>query len=162
MKKDTSYELKKEEEAVSPVIATILMVAITVVLAGVLYVWASELAGNQTDFGTFNNYVAEDLKPTTSAAVNDPLLRLRFSNAPDDLSWAFLKVSISGEDGTLKECKIGQVSALGEEVNVVTRTVPNVVPSVFHSCRPYSSSLAVKYNSSLKTVKLLGLLPLFP
>ena len=118
MKKDTSYELKKEEEAVSPVIATILMVAITVVLAGVLYVWASELAGNQTDFGTFNNYVAEDIRPTTSSAVNDPLLRMRFTNGPDDLSWSFLKVSISGEDGTLSECKIGQVSALGDEVNV--------------------------------------------
>ncbi len=118
MKKDTSYELKKEEEAVSPVIATILMVAITVVLAGVLYVWASELAGNQADFGTFNNYVAEDIKPTTSAAVNDPLLRMRFSNGPDDLSWSFLKVSLSGEDGTLSECKVGQVSALGDEVNV--------------------------------------------
>ena len=118
MKKNTSCELKNEEEAVSPVIATILMVAITVVLAGVLYVWASELAGNQTDFGTFNNYVAEDIRPTTSSAVNDPLLRMRFANGPDDLSWSFLKVSISGEDGTLSECKIGQVSALGEEINV--------------------------------------------
>ena len=118
MKKNTSCELKNEEEAVSPVIATILMVAITVVLAGVLYVWASELAGNQTDFGTFNNYVAEDIRPTTSSAVNDPLLRMRFANGPDDLSWSFLKVSVSGEDGTLSECKIGQVSALGEEINV--------------------------------------------
>ena len=118
MKKDTSCELMNEEEAVSPVIATILMVAITVVLAGVLYVWASELAGNQTDFGTFNNYVAEDIRPTTSSAVNDPLLRMRFSNGPDDLQWSFLKVSLSGEDGTLSECKIGQVSALGEEINV--------------------------------------------
>ena len=34
----------EEETAVSPVIATILMVAITVVLAGVLYVWANNLA----------------------------------------------------------------------------------------------------------------------
>ena len=118
MKKETSCELMNEEEAVSPVIATILMVAITVVLAGVLYVWASELAGNQTDFGTFNNYVAEDIRPTTSSAVNDPLLRMRFTNGPDDLSWSFLKVSVGGEDGTLSECKIGQVSALGEEINV--------------------------------------------
>jgi flagellin-like protein len=118
MKNNASCELKNEEEAVSPVIATILMVAITVVLAGVLYVWASELAGNQTDFGTFNNYVAEDIRPTTSSAVNDPLLRMRFTNGPDDLSWSFLKVSISGDDGTLSECKIGQVSALGEEINV--------------------------------------------
>ena len=36
------------------------MVAITVVLAGVLYVWASELAGNQADFGSFNTYDVED------------------------------------------------------------------------------------------------------
>lgn len=34
------YRVKKDEEAVSPVIAVILMVAITVVLAAVLYTWA--------------------------------------------------------------------------------------------------------------------------
>ena len=37
----------KNEQAVSPVIATILMLAITVVLAGVLYVWANSLAADQ-------------------------------------------------------------------------------------------------------------------
>ena len=36
--------LDADEQAVSPVIATILMVAITVVLSGVIYVWASSLA----------------------------------------------------------------------------------------------------------------------
>ena len=36
--------LDSDEQAVSPVIATILMVAITVVLSGVIYVWASSLA----------------------------------------------------------------------------------------------------------------------
>ena len=36
--------LEADEQAVSPVIATILMVAITVVLSGVIYVWASSLA----------------------------------------------------------------------------------------------------------------------
>ena len=36
--------LDEDEQAVSPVIATILMVAITVVLSGVIYVWASSLA----------------------------------------------------------------------------------------------------------------------
>jgi len=34
----------EDDAAVSPVIATILMVAITVVLSGVIYVWASSLA----------------------------------------------------------------------------------------------------------------------
>ena len=36
--------MKKNDEAVSPVIAIILMVAITVVLAGVLYMWVISLA----------------------------------------------------------------------------------------------------------------------
>ena len=38
-----------KDDAVSPVIATILMVAITVVLAGTLYVWAAGLAESNTD-----------------------------------------------------------------------------------------------------------------
>ena len=37
-------ELVKDEFAVSPVIATILLVAITVVLSGVIYIWANSLA----------------------------------------------------------------------------------------------------------------------
>ena len=36
--------MAEDDAAVSPVIATILMVAITVVLSGVIYVWASSLA----------------------------------------------------------------------------------------------------------------------
>ena len=39
-------KIRKDEEAVSPVIAIILMVAITVVLASVLYVWVMQLVPN--------------------------------------------------------------------------------------------------------------------
>ncbi|MEC7168492.1 MAG: type IV pilin, partial [Candidatus Thermoplasmatota archaeon] len=41
---DETRRIVEDEVAVSPVIATILMVAITVVLSGVIYVWASSLA----------------------------------------------------------------------------------------------------------------------
>ena len=41
-------ELADDERAVSPVIATILMVAITVVLSGVIFVWANSLADTDT------------------------------------------------------------------------------------------------------------------
>ena len=41
---DAAENLEDDDMAVSPVIATILMVAITVVLSGVIYVWASSLA----------------------------------------------------------------------------------------------------------------------
>jgi flagellin-like protein len=40
--------MSEDESAVSPVIATILMVAITVVLSGVVYVWAAQLADQDT------------------------------------------------------------------------------------------------------------------
>ena len=43
-----ALSLIDDEQAVSPVIATILMVAITVVLSGVVYVWASDLADQPT------------------------------------------------------------------------------------------------------------------
>ena len=41
-------KISDDETAVSPVIATILMVAITVVLSGVVYVWAAQLADTDT------------------------------------------------------------------------------------------------------------------
>ena len=51
--------MKKNEEAVSPVIAIILMVAITVVLAGVLYMWVISLA--DTDEGvSIMHFTVED------------------------------------------------------------------------------------------------------
>ena len=68
----------RNEEAVSPVIATILMVAITVVLAGVLYVWASSLAEGNAD-GDFQTYAftgadAEGAANIPTAGDNDTLI----------------------------------------------------------------------------------------
>ena len=97
---DTYYQGINEENAVSPVIATILMVAVTVVLAGVLYVWANELAGNQTDLGSMNSFRAEDAAGTISPETSDTLLRLKFQNAEDELSWAFTKISLQRGDTT--------------------------------------------------------------
>ena len=89
----------KNDEAVSPVIATILMVAITVVLAGVLYVWANSLASDQPETGTRNVFDADDVaSQATSAATDDKLIKLSFSYAEDDLKWAFLDIKIEVED----------------------------------------------------------------
>ena len=68
----------KNEQAVSPVIATILMVAITVVLAGVLYVWANSLAADQPESGTRNSYTADDAAASTSANTDDTLMSVRW------------------------------------------------------------------------------------
>ncbi|MBS72007.1 MAG: hypothetical protein CMO20_03515 [Thermoplasmata archaeon] len=94
-------EIKKldEDKAVSPVIATILMVAITVVLAGVLYVWANNLAseGTDTSIGTFNTYTTEDAEDETGPGAEDTLVKLQMTGK-DDLAWAFVKVTLSVED----------------------------------------------------------------
>ena len=107
----------RNDEAVSPVIATILMVAITVVLAGVLYVWANELASNQTDAGTLNSYKAEDhpSATTTGGDNTDSLIRMSFTNGPDDLQWSFLTITLfDEEDAQTYSCTTG-----GADCNVV-------------------------------------------
>ena len=56
--------LKNDEEAVSPVIAVILMVAITVVLAATVYVWVS-------GFGNNSSAPAKSLALTSAGAITD-------------------------------------------------------------------------------------------
>ena len=105
----------KNEQAVSPVIATILMVAITVVLAGVLYVWANSLAADQPESGTRNSYTADDADASTSAGTEDVLISVRWQHAEDDLNWAFVVMKLSVGDSTYdcstagdQECSIAQ------------------------------------------------------
>ena len=105
----------KNEQAVSPVIATILMVAITVVLAGVLYVWANSLAADQPESGTRNSYTADDAAASTSANTDDTLMSVRWQHAEDDLNWAFVVMKLSVGDSTYdcstagdQECSIAQ------------------------------------------------------
>ncbi len=96
----------KNDEAVSPVIATILMVAITVVLAGVLYVWASDLANNnQEDSPDLYQYSATDHTDVPDAGTDDYLFVLQFSRAPKDLNWANLNIQIIGSDGAPTTCE---------------------------------------------------------
>ena len=82
----------KNDEAVSPVIATILMVAITVVLAGVLYVWASDLASqNQSDGPSM--YVLTAADHTDDVEDHAGLMTLTFGNGAD-LDWALVQIEI--------------------------------------------------------------------
>ena len=94
----------RNDEAVSPVIATILMVAITVVLAGVLYVWASSLAGDSAG-GSLDAYTfaKDDAAGTMSDAGGEPLVEISMTQGTD-LNWAMLKVSIKVDGGTPISC----------------------------------------------------------
>ena len=103
----------RNEEAVSPVIATILMVAITVVLAGVLYVWASQLAEGNTD-GDFSMYdfAVSDAAGTPTADAGEELVYVAMDNG-EDLSWATVIVQLS-DGGSYTECTTpGQTAGTG-------------------------------------------------
>ena len=79
----------RNDEAVSPVIATILMVAITVVLAGVLYVWAANLAESNTD-GSLELYTFSGADaPGSDGAV------IMTMDTGKDLGWASITIKAS-------------------------------------------------------------------
>ncbi len=108
----------EEEKAVSPVIATILMVAITVVLAGVLYVWANNLAseGTDTSVGTLNTYTTEDAEDETGPGAEDTLVKMQMTGK-DDLAWSFIKITLSVGDNVYTcsvvagdDCQISQAA----------------------------------------------------
>ena len=74
------HRIEKNDEGVSPVIAVILMVAITVVLAAVLYVWAASFLeqGESAPIATFfvsqdsaNVYHVEVIKVNRQAPLED-------------------------------------------------------------------------------------------
>ena len=74
------HRIEKNDEGVSPVIAVILMVAITVVLAAVLYVWAASFLeqGESAPIATFfvsqdsaNIYHVEVIKVSRQAPLED-------------------------------------------------------------------------------------------
>ena len=99
-------------------IATILMVAITVVLAGVLYVWANSLAseGTDTSVGTLNTYTTEDADDETGPGADDTLVRMQVTGK-DDLAWSFIKITVSVGDNvytcsvvTGDDCEISQAA----------------------------------------------------
>ncbi len=85
----------RNDEAVSPVIATILMVAITVVLAGVLYVWAANLAESNTD-GNLETYVFSGLDGNEEGAV------VMTMDQGKDLGWASITVKAAVDGAASK------------------------------------------------------------
>jgi flagellin-like protein len=94
----------RNDEAVSPVIATILMVAITVVLAGVLYVWASSLAEGNTD-GNLALYAfsGEDAQGNPTTGTEDNLIMLTMDQG-GDINWASVSVKLSIDGGAPVFC----------------------------------------------------------
>ena len=125
----------REDDAVSPVIATILMVAITVVLAGTLYVWAANLAESNTD-GDLELYAfdSNDAAGSPSMASDDNLAITTMTQG-ESIGWASLAISVSVDDAAAVKCALpgqsdgaciviesetgdGGVWAVGEDITI--------------------------------------------
>jgi len=83
------WAIRKDAEAVSPVIATILMVAITVVLAAVLYVMVLGFGGTSTQ------------TPTSSVTKSTITFGVKWTFAPfsKDTAWSDVSVILSDDKG---------------------------------------------------------------
>ncbi|UCH90113.1 MAG: type IV pilin N-terminal domain-containing protein [Thermoplasmata archaeon] len=81
---------RRDEEAVSPVIAIILMVAITVVLASVLYVWVMNLADTEGEAGGFPSIEVKIYDLGTSAQDKVTIKHIQ----GDPLTWGDYKIII--------------------------------------------------------------------
>ena len=93
---EVTVSLEDNDMAVSPVIATILMVAITVVLSGVIYVWASSLA--DTDVKGVPR-VTFDIEDIDSFDVNNGHWRINVQSAETDLATQAVEVRVFYVDG---------------------------------------------------------------
>jgi flagellin-like protein len=98
MKKN--WAIRKDAEAVSPVIATILMVAITVVLAAVLYVMVSSFGGTGTQTPT----------GSISTSTSGNAEKLTFGTTSKTIAWSDIKILLS--DGTRTASWTPTVAAL--------------------------------------------------
>lgn len=88
--------IKRKEEGVSPVIATILMVAITVVLAATLYMMLPSGGGG-------DNPVAGDMSYRSGSSSSDNATFDLTMNTPSDADFSDLKITILDEDGNVQE-----------------------------------------------------------
>tara|TARA_B110000444_G_scaffold261492_1_gene314159 strand:- start:19257 stop:32756 length:13500 start_codon:yes stop_codon:yes gene_type:complete len=93
---EVTEDLEDNDMAVSPVIATILMVAITVVLSGVIYVWASSLA--DTDVKGVPR-VTFDIEDIDSFDVDNGHWRITVQSAETDLATQAVEVRVFYLDG---------------------------------------------------------------
>lgn len=121
----------KNDDAVSPVIGTILMVAITVVLAAVLWLMVSGMIGGQEEQKITVNLGSPSTpeKFTRTTACWDTSMNInRITPKDQKVLWTELKILIKGSTGSLL------LSAISPLVD--TGVYANPLPSRSGSSRP--------------------------
>jgi flagellin-like protein len=94
-----------DDEAVSPVIAVILMVAITVVLAATVYLWVSGFGTNQSNlvqasFAARAVDVPTAVAATADADTTDDAIEITYTSGASDLAASDVIITIDGVSNT--------------------------------------------------------------
>ena len=85
------------------VIGIVLLLALVLLLPGILYVWASSLAGDSTG-GGLDMFTFDD----SDAYGDDDLVYIQMTSGPTDgLNWATVGITISVDGGTPHTCSEG-------------------------------------------------------
>jgi len=116
-----TWIIRKDSEAVSPVIATILMVAITVVLAAVLYVMVLGIGGTQP-----HTPVASYSKDTIGYGQKITIVSI----AKSDVPWDDVRIQLSDGTNIVEWNTTRAFQSTSAEHNYSTQTLlstPNVV-----------------------------------
>ena len=106
----------KKDEGVSPVIATILMVAITVVLAAVLYVVVSSMMTGST--------VTKNIAVTCTKITGTSNYKCTIANADTGVDWANVGIQIQKQDGTIVGSLAKGISFTNGIANLTGVTTP--------------------------------------
>ncbi|HIH02144.1 TPA: type IV pilin [Thermoplasmata archaeon] len=116
------WAVRKDAEGVSPVIATILMVAITVVLAAVLYVMVLGFGGTSTQTPTSSltkSTVTSGVKMTFAPVSVDTQwsdVTILLSDGTDTVQWATVTTDL--DDGTTTKDEFTVVTLTTASINI--------------------------------------------
>ncbi|RLF39490.1 MAG: hypothetical protein DRN21_03510 [Thermoplasmata archaeon] len=107
-------KMLKDKTGVSPIIAIILMVAITVVLAATIYVWVSGFGGSG------------DQAPNLACNADSITGKVTVADADKGLTWDKLNISVTATGGWAN-VTIHGATATTDYVNVTAATSPGYI-----------------------------------
>ena len=88
-------------------IVVVVLVVGSIVVSGILYVWASNLASDSESTSSLNTFSAEDSSAAISSGSSDTLMKISWNYANQDLNWAFVSIKIEVGDNAFT-CEPGE------------------------------------------------------
>ena len=129
--------MKKSKKGISPLIATVLLIAFTIAIGGVLLIWFSSLTNTQTQtVGTSSEKLAD------CAASAITIREARYNSTPGSAASTFVNVTISLVAGTQNIANL-TVFVTGKGITNSTADNSTITPGSTITIRANVSSNAI-------------------